>query len=534
MRLEDKVLREKKLKELALERELMFRRARNNFYIYCKLLLPSFYTNDKGYLRELCNQFQMLYEDKSYNDKGEKTKILIINIPPRHGKTLTCALFETWVLGKSPDKKFIGTSYNSMMSMRLSKQIRSWIELRSIDGSDIVPSDIFPDLKLKLGDSSASEWSVEKAPMISHLATSPGSTVTGFGATFGIIDDIVKNAEEAFNENVLNALIKWYGDTFVSRIEANGKIILIMTRWAENDLAGYLMNTSLKGIKRVIFKAYDEDKDEMLCESILSKEEYFERRKITSLEIMEANYQQEPRTITNSLYKDFKTYVEIPESNRKILKCYIDVADKGEDYYCYVAYAEIIDTAYVIDVIYSKERLVHTEVWTKDSLIANKINIAYVEDNSGGEAVARDLKRLLQEHNEKVYKTMQKIDERINKAIREEAELDYKDVETKESLWDKIKEDREKLEQLEDLKAKTTIQTFNQRKNKISRIRANSHNVINSIIMPENWKIKWPKFAKDLLSYTIDGKKQYDDAPDVLTGIYEKMQIPIIKIRSLN
>lgn len=541
MNLRDKVLREERLKRLALERELSYRKARVNFYYYCQLMLPSFYTSNKAYgtsekiyIKNLCNQLQLLYEDKSYNDKGEKTKILLINIPPRHGKTLTCALFETWVLGKSPKKKFIGASYNSQMSMRLSKQVRSWIESKSIDGRDITPCDVFPDIGLKAGDSSASEWSVSKSKILSHLATSPKSTITGFGVDFGVIDDIIKDAEEAFNETVLKERIKWFSDTFISRVEKGSKILLIMTRWAENDLAGFLLNSNLKGVKRIVYKAYNEEDDTMLCEDILPKEEFFEKRKIMSFEILEANYQQVPRKSTNSLYKNFKTYNEIPESDRAIRKCFIDPADKGDDFLCYIAYIEIIDTAYVIDIIYSKENLENTEVWIKDSLIENKINLGYVENNSGGEAVARDLKRMLNEHNERVYKTIEKVSKRIDKRVKKEANLKYRDNKTKSSLWESIKEDKDKLDKLEDIKAKTAFQTFNQRKNKVARIRANSANVINNIIFPINWKSRWSKFAKDVLDYSLLGKNQHDDAPDTLTGIFEKMQIPVIKIRSLN
>lgn len=65
-----------------------------------------------------------------------------------------------------------------------------------------------------------------------------GGTATGFGARKLIIDDLIKKAEEAFNENTLEKQWQWFTDTMLSRTETGYKIIIIMTRWATNDLAG--------------------------------------------------------------------------------------------------------------------------------------------------------------------------------------------------------------------------------------------------------------------------------------------------------
>ena len=71
-----------------------------------------------------------------------------------------------------------------------------------------------------------------------YLATAPGGTATGFGCSLMIIDDLIKNAEEAYNANVLDKHWGWYAQTMLSRLEEGGKIIIIMTRWVSGDLAG--------------------------------------------------------------------------------------------------------------------------------------------------------------------------------------------------------------------------------------------------------------------------------------------------------
>ncbi|MDL0354733.1 terminase, partial [Clostridioides difficile] len=87
------------------------------------------------------------------------------------------------------------------------------------------------------GDSAMNLWSLENG-YNNYLATSPTGTATGFGATILLIDDVIKNAEEAYNENVLEKHWDWFTNTMLSRLEEGGKIIIIMTRWSSKDLAG--------------------------------------------------------------------------------------------------------------------------------------------------------------------------------------------------------------------------------------------------------------------------------------------------------
>ena len=84
-------------------------------------------------------------------------------------------------------------------------------------------------------------WSLEGG-YNNYLATSATGTATGtatgFGCSLMIIDDLIKNAEESYNENILEKHWDWFTNTMLSRLEEGGKIIIIMTRWATGDLAG--------------------------------------------------------------------------------------------------------------------------------------------------------------------------------------------------------------------------------------------------------------------------------------------------------
>ena len=193
---------------------------RRDFWIFCKTLAPDFYIDGRDYLERICKEFQDFYESDD--------KVLIVNEPPRHGKSRTASLFAQWVFGKNPSEKIITGSYNEQLSTTFSRGVRNAIMERKASKDRIVYSDIFPQTVLKKGNSAANLWTLE-GQHISYLATSPGGTVTGFGATLMILDDIVKNYEEAMNETILENHWAWFTNTMLSRLEKGGKLIIIAT-----------------------------------------------------------------------------------------------------------------------------------------------------------------------------------------------------------------------------------------------------------------------------------------------------------------
>ena len=203
--------------------------ARREFFFYCHLKAPDFYKTDRQYLVELCTEFQEFYESED--------EVLIINEPPRHGKSRTAGLFVEWVLGKNQNEKIMTGSYNETLSTMFSKNVRNSISELKADVYKPTFSDVFPGVAIKRGDGAMNLWSLEGG-YNNYLATSPTGTATGFGASMLIIDDLIKNAEEAYNESVKEKHWDWFTNTMLSRLEEGGKIIIIMTRWASDDLAG--------------------------------------------------------------------------------------------------------------------------------------------------------------------------------------------------------------------------------------------------------------------------------------------------------
>ena len=125
-------------------------------------------------------------------------------------------------------------------------------------------------------------WTLE-GEHVSYLATSPGGTVTGFGATVMILDDIIKNAEEALNETVLENHWAWFTNTMLSRLESHdhvSKLLIVATRWNTNDLSGRAIEhyKSIGVPFRLITKAAKQEDGTMLCDDVFNIDSYKDRK----------------------------------------------------------------------------------------------------------------------------------------------------------------------------------------------------------------------------------------------------------------
>lgn len=433
--------------------------ARRSLYDYCKLRYKDFYKSDRLYLKQMCDEIQ------SFLNEDDK-KFLVVNLPPRHGKSYTIKNTVEWLFGTNPKLKVMTGSYNETLSGTFAKQVRDTIQELKVDNI-LVYSDIFPFTKVKYGEASASMWALNGSAEKSYLATSPTGTATGFGANILIVDDLIKNAEEAYNENTLDKQWEWFTNTMLSRLENNWKVIIIMTRWAENDLAGRILENYKNEVKLIKFPVIEDGK--MLCNEILTYEDYLLKTKEMNIEIVEANYNQKPIDVEGKLYTKLKTYTELPEIKK--ISNYTDTADTGKDYLCSIVYGEYNNQAYVLDILFTDKGMEITEEETANLFIKNNVNEAHIESNNGGRGFARNVDRIL-----------------------------------KEKQW-----------------YKTIIKPFTQTANKEARILSSSAWVMENIYFPSNWRDRFPEFYKHINSYQKKGKNKHDDGADTLAGIYDKM-----------
>lgn len=475
--------------EYSIKREISIRQAQKDFWIYCKLTEPDFYTEDKEYLKEYCITLQAIYEDRIVKDaeddvwriievREKKVKYnftcnkLMINMPPQTGKSRTLVNFCKWVLGVNNSERIISVSYNEDTASDFSKYTRDGIMQEKYNPLDFIFSDIFPDTKIKKGSASFTKWALE-GQHFSYLGTGLGGSVTSKSGSLRIIDDPIKSAEEAFNEAKLQSIWQYYTGTFISRQSGKHIDIINHTRWADKDLCGRLLK--LQAQKWYVFKkeVYDKETDTMLCDNVLSKEDYLDLKQAMPPEVFYANYHQRTIDSLNRLYSEFKIYrtEDLPCFNRIISYC--DTADTGSDYLCNIIAGEYDKQLYVLDVYYTQDSMDITEAEVAKRLYKYGVNTAYIESNNGGRGFARNVERIL--HN--TYHTR-----------------------------------------------KITIKWFHQSKNKVSRILSNSSNVQNNTYFPEFWNVLYSDFYEAIMTYNRKGKNKNDDAPDCLVGLTEKSE----------
>ncbi|QCN91101.1 phage terminase large subunit [Ethanoligenens harbinense] len=446
------------------------RRAQRDFFTFCRVCAPQFYKPDRAYLVRLCAELQDFYNSDD--------ELLVINLPPRHGKSRTAGLFAQWIFGGHPSEKIMTGSYNERLSTQFAKSVRNGIAEQKTDPGMLVYSDIFPGVRIQRGDAAANLWALE-GQYASYLATSPTGTATGFGCGLLIIDDVIKNAYEANNAPLLDNLWHWFTDTMLSRVEENGKIIIIMTRWATKDLAGQAVKTFTEQGRpfRVLSMKALQDDGAMLCPEVLSRRSYENKTRTMAREIAAANYQQEPIDIKGRLYSGFKTYAEIPAAGGHPLfdgiYSYTDTADEGSDYLCSIIFGVYRHEAYVLDVYYTKEPMEVTEPEVGRRQKEHGVGMARIESNNGGKGFARAIKQILEN--------------KLN--------------------W-----------------YSTSVRWFAQSKNKVARILTAAPWILEHVYYPVNWRDRWPAYYNAMAEYQREGKNAHDDAPDATTGMAETVQ----------
>lgn len=202
-------------------------------------------------------------------------KRLMIEMPPRHGKSeLASRRFPSYFLGVMPDKEIIAASYNSELAKDFGREVRDIVDSEEY-------ANVFPDITLKEDSKAAGRWHTNLKG--SYVSAGIGTSVTGRGAHILIIDDPFKDDKEASSEIIRNNVYKWYLSTAYTRLEGSvtikdhdelwndqvealahgakpfeGAVIIINTRWHEDDLCGRLLEDEKRGAdkwERVRFPA---------------------------------------------------------------------------------------------------------------------------------------------------------------------------------------------------------------------------------------------------------------------------------------
>lgn len=212
----DAALRELAARQLAKRHLLPFIQRMNPRYL-------------AGWVHEdICRRLERFSDDVA---KGLSPRLMLL-MPPRHGKSeIASKTFPAWHLGRNPDHEIIQCSYNVGLAMGFSRKVQQLLDNPEYQN-------VF-ETRLNPNHRAAEEWGLQ-GHLGGYVAAGVGGGITGKGAHVLIIDDPIKNAEEADSADIREKLWDWYGSTAYTRLAPGAGVLIIQTWWHDDDLAGKL------------------------------------------------------------------------------------------------------------------------------------------------------------------------------------------------------------------------------------------------------------------------------------------------------
>tara|TARA_R110002167_G_scaffold60282_5_gene170448 strand:- start:2716 stop:4554 length:1839 start_codon:yes stop_codon:yes gene_type:complete len=211
----------------ALERELAQRELCRRKLIACVIRFNPDYM--AGWVhKDICMRLEKFAQDVL----AGKSPRLMLQMPPRHGKSQLASIdFPAWFLGNHPSKEVIECSYSVDLALDFSRAVRERLR-------DPEFQVLFRETRLDPNNQNAVGWKTTKRG--GYLPAGVRGPITGKGADVLIIDDPIKNAEEAESETMREGIWKWYTTTAYTRLAPGAGVLVIQTRWHDDDLSGRL------------------------------------------------------------------------------------------------------------------------------------------------------------------------------------------------------------------------------------------------------------------------------------------------------
>ena len=236
---------------------------------------------------------QLIGKNLESLERGEIDRLAIF-MPPRHGKSMLCSeFFPAWYLGRNPRNFVIQATYAQELADDFGRKVRN--QLKSDDFMRV-----FEGVGLRDDSSSAKRFHTVHGG--TYSAVGAGGAITGRGAHLLVIDDPIKGREEAESGLQRRNLIEWYKSVAYTRLQPGGAIILIQTRWHEEDLAGWILENSDENWKILDLPAINANGDALWPEAY-SVEKLKKIRATVGDRVWESLYQQRPSAEQGAILK---------------------------------------------------------------------------------------------------------------------------------------------------------------------------------------------------------------------------------------
>ena len=220
--------------EGVLKRLIAVTEAETSMLAFTRLMMPSpRHPDDPDVSRYEVQRFHQVMCAALEELEAGRIRRLIINLPPRHGKTqLASKMFTAWFSGKNPEKSVIFGTYNEKFSQDIGRAVRDIMLMPPY-------AQVFPGTTLKTDSKASDRLETTEGGILAFVGR--GGTTTGRGGDLLVIDDPIKDRMEADSPTIRDTLWTWFTQVIASRLmDETGRIMLIQTRWHQDDLIGRL------------------------------------------------------------------------------------------------------------------------------------------------------------------------------------------------------------------------------------------------------------------------------------------------------
>lgn len=352
--------------------------------------------------------YEVNWHHKSYADKLDRfargeIKNLMVFMPPQHGKSeLSSRRLPAYKFGLNPDIKIGLVGYNHTIASKFNRDVQRIINSESY-------RELFPNVTLSNGHGEYVQ-NAEEFEIVGHsgsfVSVGVGGALTSRTLDMLIMDDLYKNAADAWSETIRSNVLTWYETVARTRLHNNSQQLLVFTRWHEEDLAGYLLTTEPEKWEVVIFPAIKigepneidpRREGESLWESKHGLEELVRIKKNNSV-VFDSLYQQNPTPKEGLLFPSSEMNRFKKEQIRDIIPdgivSFCDIADEGDDSLCAPIGYLIGKNLYIIDVSFTQEPVEVTQPLVAAALDKYSVQKAIFESNNGGKQFAQEVIRL--------------------------------------------------------------------------------------------------------------------------------------------
>jgi predicted phage terminase large subunit-like protein len=330
--------------------------------------------------------------DQIYPKIIEGNGRFIINLPPSFGKSETISKWlPAWYLDNFPQKKVILASYADALASTFGRWVRNFFETEE-------------NTIAKLTQDSSAATRFDTTLGGSMRTAGIGGVLTGTRGDLMLIDDAIKNWEQARSETYRQMIKDWFQTVFMTRLEPKATVIILMTRWHHDDLAGWLLSTQPNTWTHIKLKALADENDplgrlpnESLCPERFSTEQLLKIKEEMPRQFWEALYQQEPSIEEGQLFKRewWKFYDQSPAHPIKLVQFW-DTAQKPgltNDYSVCATWGKFQHGYYLLDLFRKKLEAPDLEVAIVAQFNKWKPHQVQIEDKSSGSSMIQYLRR---------------------------------------------------------------------------------------------------------------------------------------------